>query len=87
MLAQALPDGRVPVLLSAHDKNLISQDAQAILHFLDRFDGDHDPTIDVASTLLRLRRIRRHRAVLRAADRAELTAGLSALVRGKTIRW
>ncbi len=83
MLAQALPDGRVPVLLSAHDKNLISQDAQAILHFLDRFDGDHDPTIDVASTLLRLRRIRRHRAVLRAADRAELTAGLSALVRGE----
>ena len=83
MLAQPLPDGRVPVLLSAHDEHLISQDAQAILHFLDRFDSDHDPTVDVASTLLRLRRTRRHRAVLRAADRAELTAGLSALVRGE----
>ena len=83
MLAQPLPDGRLPVLLSAHDEHLIGQDAQAILNFLDRLDGDHDPTVDVASTLLRLRRTRRHRAVLRAADRAELTAGLSALVRGE----
>jgi mycobactin polyketide synthetase MbtD len=83
MLAQPLPDGRVPVLLSAHDEHLISQDAQAILHFLDRLDGDHNPAVDVASTLLRLRRIRRHRAVVRAANRAELVAGLSALVRSE----
>jgi mycobactin polyketide synthetase MbtD len=81
MLALPLPDGRVPVLLSAHDHGLISQDAQAILDYLDRVEQDHDPTADVASTLLRLRRVRRHRAVVRAADRTELVAGLSAVVR------
>ena len=35
MLAQPLPDGRVPVLLSAHDETLIAQDAWAILGYLD----------------------------------------------------
>jgi mycobactin polyketide synthetase MbtD len=81
MLALPLPDGRVPVLLSAHDERLISQDARAILDYLDRVGEDHAPTADVASTLLCLRRVRRHRAVVRAADRAELVAGLSALAR------
>jgi mycobactin polyketide synthetase MbtD len=79
MLAQPLPDGRVPVLLSAHDERLIGQDASAILDYLNRLGGDHDPTIEVASTLLRLRRVRRHRALVRAADRGELVAALSAL--------
>ncbi|OBK41668.1 polyketide synthase, partial [Mycobacterium sp. 1245111.1] len=79
MLAQPLPDGRVPILLSAHDERLIAQDASAILDYLDRLGGDHDPTVEVASTLLRLRRVRRHRAVVRAADRGELIAALSAL--------
>ena len=36
MPAHPLPDGRVPVLLSAHDETLISQDARAILDYLDR---------------------------------------------------
>ena len=62
MLAQPLPDGRMPVLLSAHDETLIGQDARAILDYLDRAATDHDPTAAVASTLLRLRRVRRHRA-------------------------
>ncbi len=79
MLARPLPDGRVPVLLSAHDETLIRQDARAILDYLYRADTDHDPTADVASTLLRLRRVRRHRAVVRAANRRELVDGLSAL--------
>jgi mycobactin polyketide synthetase MbtD len=82
MLARPLPDGRVPVLLSAHDERLIGQDASAILDYLDRVDTAHDPTVEVASTLLRLRRVRRHRAVVRAADRGELTAALSALAHG-----
>lgn len=82
MLAHPLPDGRVPVLLSAHDETLISQDARAILEYLDRTGDDNDPTSAVASTLLGLRRVRRHRAVARAADRAELVAGLFALVCG-----
>jgi mycobactin polyketide synthetase MbtD len=82
MLTHPLPDGRVPVLLSAHDETLISQDARAILDFLDRFGEGTDPTSAVASTLVRLRRVRRYRAVARAADRTELVAGLSALARG-----
>ena len=79
MLAQPLPDGRVPVVLSAHDETLIAQDAWAILGYLDRIAPEHDPTAEVASTLVRLRRVRRHRAVVRAANRSELVAGLSAL--------
>jgi mycobactin polyketide synthetase MbtD len=82
MLAHLLPDGRVPVLLSAHDESLISQDARAILDFLDRSGEGNDPTPAVASTLLRLRRVRRHRAVARVADRAELVVTLSALACG-----
>jgi len=82
MLARPLPDGRVPVLLSAHDETLISQDARAILDYLGRAGDETDPTMAVASTLLRLRRVRRHRAVVRAADRGELTAALSALACG-----
>ena len=83
MPARPLPDGRVPVLLSAHDETLIGQDARAILDFLDQAGEDGDPAAGVASTLLRLRRVRRHRAVARAADRAELVAGLSALACGE----
>ena len=79
MMAQPLPDGRVPVLLSAHDETLIAQDAWAILGYVDRIAPDHDPTAEVASTLIRLRRMRRHRAVVRAANRGELVDGLSAL--------
>ncbi len=82
MFAHPLPDGRMPVLLSAHDEKLIGQDARAILEYLDRAGEDNDPTAAVASTLLRLRRVRRHRALVRAADRAELVAGLSALAHG-----
>lgn len=82
MLNHGLPDGRVPVLLSAHDPDLIRQDAAAIADYLGRIGDAADPTVAVASTLLRLRRLRRHRAVLRAADRTELVAGLSAIARG-----
>ena len=72
------PDGRVPVLLSAHAEELIASDAEAILHFLRR---EH-PVDAVAATLLRTRRIRRHRAVVRAADTGELVDGLCALMAG-----
>lgn len=82
MLDHVLPDGRVPVLLTSHDKGLIRQDAAAILDYLDR-TGSTAPDVaaSVASTLLRLRRVRRHRAVVRAGDRTELVDGLSALAR------
>lgn len=84
MLEHPLPDGRVPVLLSAHDKELVCQDAAAVLDYLDRNAlGTPDAALAIGSTLLRLRRVRRHRAVLRAADRAELVAGLTALARAE----
>lgn len=75
-----LSDGRVPVVLSAHAEDLIAQDATAILRYL---DGRRDPApTDVAYTLLHTRRMRRHRAVIRAGGIDELTAGLRALADG-----
>ena len=81
MVANALPDGRIPVLLSAHAEDLVCQDAAAILSYLDR-RRDSTNVADVAATLLRTRRLRRYRAVVRAADLAELGDGLRALVAG-----
>ena len=74
----AFPDGRVPVVLSAHAEELIAADAEAILRYLDR-----EPDVRaVAATLLRTRRLRRHRAVVRASDAGELADGLRALAAG-----
>jgi mycobactin polyketide synthetase MbtD len=74
-----LPDGRVPVLLSAHADELIAADAEAILRYLHR-----EPDVSaVAATVLRTRRLRRHRAVVRATDAAELADGLRALAGGQ----
>ncbi|KUI01895.1 mycobactin polyketide synthase MbtD [Mycobacterium sp. IS-3022] len=78
MAATGLPDGRIPVVLSAHAEELVAADAEAILRYL-----DHDPDVRaVAATLLRTRRLRRHRAVVRAADTAELADGLRAVIAG-----
>ena len=81
MGATELPDGRTPVLLSAHADDLIDQDAAALLDYLARRPADVD-VADVSGTLLRTRRLRRYRAVVRAADVGELTDGLRALVTG-----
>lgn len=75
-----LCDHRVPVVLSAHAEDLIAHDATAILRYLDG-RTDTAPS-DVAYTLLRTRRLRRHRAVIRAGGLDELTAGLRALADG-----
>jgi mycobactin polyketide synthetase MbtD len=81
MAATRFPDGRIPVLLSAHEQDLIARDAAAILDYVDR--GASVASVSgVASTLLRTRRLRRYRAVVRAADAAELAAGLRALADG-----
>lgn len=77
-----LPDGRVPVLLSAHEDELIAQDAAAILRFVKQVGAIPDIPGAVATTLLRTRRVRRHRALIRAADRTELEDGLRALAQG-----
>ena len=77
-----LPDGRIPVLLSAHEEELIGKDAAAILGYLQHHNASVDLTAAVAATLARTRRVRRHRALIRAADQADLVAGLRALADG-----
>ncbi len=73
-----LPDGRIPLLLSAHAADLIADDARRLLRYLDR-----EPEVAaIAATLLRTRRIRRFRTVIRAADTAELAQGLRAVITG-----
>ncbi len=77
MAVRRLPDGRTPVLLSAHADELLAVDARAIAGYLDRF-----PETTVAQVARRLRgtrRVRGVRAVVRAANRAELVDGLRAL--------
>ena len=84
MTVTALPDGRIPVLLSAHTEELIGQDAGAILDHLQRRPAlsTAADVARVASTLSATRRVRKFRALIRAADIAELTAALHALQTG-----
>lgn len=81
MPLKRLPDGRVPVLLSAHADELVCADARAIADYLER----HPETTvaQVARQVHRTRRVRRHRAVLRGADRGELVGALRALAAGR----
>ncbi|MDR3664583.1 MAG: mycobactin polyketide synthase MbtD [Mycobacterium sp.] len=75
------PDGRVPVLLSAHTEELLAIEAAGVADYLDRSGaGEIDA---VAATLSRLRRRRRYRAVVRAHDTTELATGLRALAAGE----
>ncbi len=81
MALKRLPDGRIPILLSAHADELVSVDARAIADYLDRFP--ETTLAQVAQRLRRTRRVRRYRAVVRAADRLELIDGLRALAAGR----
>ena len=89
MPTHLLPDERLPVLLSAHDPDLIRQDAAAILDYLDRIAATKDSadvTGAVASTLLRLRRVRRHRAVCGQQTGSNSPRGCPRLLAAKSIR-
>lgn len=77
-----LPDGRMPIPLSAHADDLVGQDAAAILDYLERRPQVVDVGAVVA-TVLRTRRLRRYRAAVRAADRAELLDALRGLAAGE----
>ena len=81
MTANPLPDARIPVLLSSHAEGLVAEDAAAILGHLDAHPEIADVR-DVAQTVWRTRRLRRHRAVVRAADVAELRHALRGLADG-----
>jgi mycobactin polyketide synthetase MbtD len=80
MASQRLPDGRIAVLMSAHADELVEMDAGAIADYLDRCPAV--TVSEVARQLRRTRRVRKYRAVLRAADRRELVEGLRALAAG-----
>jgi mycobactin polyketide synthetase MbtD len=81
MPLKRLPDGRVPVMLSAHADELVCADARAIADYLER--RPETAVAQVGRRLRRTRRVRRHRAVLRAADRPELIGALRALAAGR----
>ncbi|CPR10714.1 polyketide synthase [Mycobacterium bohemicum DSM 44277] len=81
MTPTRLPDGRTAVVLSAHADDLLRADARAIADYLDRFP---ETTVTQAARQLHTtRRVRGHRAVLRAANRPELVDALRALAAGR----
>ncbi|QEM47276.1 mycobactin polyketide synthase MbtD [Mycolicibacterium grossiae] len=82
MSSATLPDGRTPVVLSAHADDLVRADARAILAHLDGHPEVTDAAA-VAATVLATRRLRRHRAAVRAHDVAELRTGLAAVAAGE----
>ncbi|MEB3067723.1 SDR family NAD(P)-dependent oxidoreductase [[Mycobacterium] vasticus] len=73
-----LPDGRIPVVISAHARDLVQAEAAALIRYLQQRPAG---VAAVAQTLRATRSIRRHRAVIRARDTAELIGGLDAIYR------
>ena len=84
MSIDTLPDGRIPVLLSAHAEGLTAADAGAILAYLRRRPGLRTAAdvTRVAATLAGTRRVRTFRTLIRAGDIAELTEALRAVQAG-----
>ena len=74
-----LPDGRIPVLISAHARDLVAAEAGALAGYLHTHPAE---VAAVAQTLRATRPVRRYRAVIRARDTAELLAGLDAVYHG-----
>ncbi len=74
-----LPDGRIPVLISAHARDLVAAEAGGLARYLHTHPAEVSA---VAQTLRATRPVRRYRAVIRARDAAELIAGLDAVYRG-----
>ncbi|MGX1807193.1 nocobactin polyketide synthase NbtC [Nocardia sp. NPDC055321] len=75
-----LPDGSVPVLLSADNTDLLREEAVGILSYV----ADH-PAVsvdEVAAMLFRTRAARRHRALVLGVDRDGLLDALRALLDG-----
>jgi mycobactin polyketide synthetase MbtD len=79
----ALPDGRVAIPLSSHADDLVAEDARAILQFHQRTDCRPDR---IANHMVATRRIRRHRAVVRAGGGDELAEALRAVADGREHR-
>ncbi|BBX11269.1 polyketide synthase [Mycobacterium novum] len=71
-----LPDGRTPVLISAHARDLVQAEAGALARYLRNRPAGVGA---VAQTLRATRPIRRYRTVIRARDTDELISGLDAV--------
>lgn len=80
MSCARLPDGRVPVVLTSHADDLLAEEARAILGYVETRRCE---PAQVAAELAATRRVRRHRAVLRARDAAELADALRAVATGQ----
>ncbi len=75
-----LPDGSIPVLLSSDSAELLKKEATALLGYVEEHE-DVTPR-SVASTLLRTRVARRHRALAMVNDRQGLLRALRAIAEG-----
>ncbi|MGI6797802.1 SDR family NAD(P)-dependent oxidoreductase [Gordonia sihwensis] len=77
-----LPDGRIPVVVSADAEDHLGRFAASIARYLRAH-----PAVDAqraAAYLLDARPVRRHRAIAAVADRDELLAALDALAAGRS---
>lgn len=76
-LTYRLPNGAIPVLLSANTPELLTREARALLAYA----ADHPETTPqaIADMLFRTRLARRYRALAMVTDRAELVAGLQSI--------
>ncbi|WP_344997486.1 hypothetical protein, partial [Tsukamurella soli] len=72
MNAPVFPDGTVGFALSADSEELLAHGARDLLRYLDAHAGV--AIEDVAAALVAVRETRRHRALVRARDRAGLRA-------------
>ncbi|GAB17602.1 putative polyketide synthase [Gordonia effusa NBRC 100432] len=76
-----LPDGSVPVLLSAESPDLLRAEGAAIAEYLGA-----QPSVscdEIATMLLRTRTVRRYRALAMVSDRATLDAAVTAIAAGE----
>jgi mycobactin polyketide synthetase MbtD len=80
-LTYRLPNGAVPVLVSAETLDLLHDEAAALLSYA----TDHPDVAPqaIADMLFRTRIPRRHRALAMVADRAELLGALQAVIDGR----
>ncbi len=73
-----LPDGRIPVVVSAETPQLLTGEATSVRDYVDTHpDTDIG---EIADTLLRTRTVRPHRAVIATSGREDLLRALDALV-------
>ena len=79
-LTYRLPDDSIPVLVSAETRDLLYDEAAALLSYA----TDHPEVApqEIADMLFRTRAARRHRALAMVADRDELLGALRAVLDG-----